>query len=204
MKLLELYFQFSNNIKGLFINNDILYCINLIDEIGCENVLKKYIYNRINQKIIQNQIYFDFNLDQLKLEITPDKISTFILENISFITINKLGLYGYICINKYDEMINKIISNNTSNKILIIYITKIYSEFLIEQIKEYLKIYLQLINLELDLDYDNFNEKFNENMIKLFDYLKINNKNNIDNIKNANQTYDNDINTLNQILFDLH
>jgi len=199
-KLINKYYSLYNNINGLLVNADILDFINIIDEIGFEQFMLKQIYISTNNKIKLNKESIDYNIYILRLNLNIDSICTFIMDNISFNKFNKIGLYGFICYNKYDEKILNII-DDTNNNILIILLNKIYSEFMVEQIKDIIKIYLQSLNI--DIDYDNFNSNFDKNVKIFIDHLKNNNKKYINDFKDNNEQFNNDMKLLNQTLFNI-
>jgi len=197
-KILNNYYSLYNNLHKLFINNDILDLINIIDNIGFEEFLKRQLYNNIYNKIKENN-NIDINISLLKINITIDNICNFILNNISFTKFNKIALYGFISINKYDKKLVNIIEND--NNILLIFLNKVYSEFIIEQFKEFIKFYL--FSLNIDIDYDNFNNNFDENIKKFINHLRENNKIMLNHTQNMNEQYNNDLKLLNQALFNV-
>jgi hypothetical protein len=96
--------------------------------------------------------------------------------------------------NKNNEYINKI---NDSN-IIIIYLTKIYTDYIIYQLKDIFKCYLKILNVDLEIEFDNNN--FDYNINKIIKYIKDNYKLYFDNFKLHNEKYNNDIKLLNSIL----
>ena len=197
-KLTEIYSFLFNNISKLFINNDIVDLINLIDDIGYENFIIKYIYNEI--KMNQNKDTLTEKLYEISRDnITTNFITNFIFDNICRLKINKLALYGFISMNEYDIKIKNIFKYDFKYDIdiILIYLNKIYTDYILEQMKDFIKFYLSLFDIEL------ISDNFDENLKKCINIIQINQKEYIDKIKIMNNNYNDDIKLLNKSLFNI-
>jgi len=196
----KLYYSICNIFSNFFVNNEIIELINIIDDIGFEKFLIVQIYNNIMKKINHstNKVNIYLKLTDLMQNISNNNITNFIYDNISIIKLNKLALFGFITINKHEEIIKEITTFGDID-ILILYLTKIYSEFIFIRITELFKLYLSSQQIEID----DYTDNFNEYCKKIIDNLKNNNIEFIKNFKSLNEKYNNDILLIDKSLFKL-
>jgi hypothetical protein len=196
-KISELYLSFCNRIHNLWFSNELLSYINLIDNIGYEQIIINIIYKKFNQTYKDNETCINNNLDNLRLDLTINSMTEFIIKEFDNIPIPKYGLYGYLSINKNDEILKFLIDNNKEDKILMIYIIKICADFILENSKDNIKNILKLLNIN-----KNPTDTFDDDIHNLVNFTKesFNKINN--NFKSDINNYNNDINLLNNHLLE--